>query len=114
VFDAATGQVVQFGGFGTTRQASGLYDQTWTWDGSNWSLRAGSVGPAVKIPVPSPVAVPPSIPCERVPVTTPPTKAVPLQGSCPIAKPGALPGSSGGGASTGTPVTATGTGVVAP
>jgi hypothetical protein len=99
VFDAATGQVVRFGGFGTTKQASGLYDQTWTWDGSNWALRAGSAGPAVRIPLPSPVSVPPSIPCERVPVTTPPTKAVPQpQGSCPIAKPD----------------TANGTGVIAP
>jgi hypothetical protein len=114
-FDAATGQVVQFGGFGTTKRASGLYDQTWTWDGSNWNLRAGSTGPAVKIPVPSPVSVPPAIPCERGPVTTPPTKAVPqLQGFCPVAKPGALPGSSGGGASTGTAATATGAGVIAP
>jgi hypothetical protein len=115
VFDAATGQVVQFGGFGTTRRASGLYDQTWTWDGSNWALRAGSVGPAVRIPVPSPVSVPPSIPCGRVPVTTPPTTTVPQpQGSCPLAKPGALPGGSGGGASTGAAVTATGTGGNAP
>jgi Galactose oxidase, central domain len=114
-FDAGAAQVVEFGGFGTTKRASGLYDQTWTWDGSNWNLRAGSTGPAVKIPVPSPVSVPPAIPCERVPVTTPPTKAVPQpQGFCPVAKPGALPGSSGGGASTGTSVTATGTGVTAP
>jgi hypothetical protein len=114
-FDAATGQVVQFGGSGTTERASGLYDQTWTWDGSNWALRAGTVGPAVRIPVPSPVSVPPSFPCDRVPVTTPPTKAAPQsQSACPVATPAALPGSSGGGASTGTAVTATGTGVIAP
>jgi len=109
-FDAATGQVVRFGGFGTTKPASGLYDQTWTWDGSNWNLRAGSVGPAVKIPVPSPVSVPPSIPCEVRPMTTPPAKAVPQpQGVCPVGRLG-----SSGGASTGAPVTATGTGVIAP
>jgi hypothetical protein len=115
VFDAATGQVLQFGGFGTTKRASGLYDQTWTWDGSNWALRAGSAGPAVKIPVPSPVSVPPSYPCERVPVTTPPTKPVPQPPhACSVATPGVLPGSSAGGASTGTAVTATGTGVIAP
>jgi hypothetical protein len=59
-FDAATGQVVQFGGFGNSKRASGLYDQTWTWDGSNWSLRAGTAGPAVQIPVPSPVSLPPA------------------------------------------------------
>jgi hypothetical protein len=119
-FDAATGQVVQFGGFGTTKRATGLYDQTWTWDGSNWNLRAGSTGPAVKIPVPSPVSVPPPIPCEVRPQTSPPAKAVPqLQGSCSVARPGgigapgALPGSAGG-ASTGTSVTATGTGGIAP
>jgi hypothetical protein len=113
-FDAATGQVVQFGGLGTTNRASGLYDQTWTWDGSNWALRAGSTGPAVKIPVPSPVSVPPSIPCEVFPLTTPPAKAAPQpQGSCSVARPGALPRSAGG-ASTGTSVTATGTGVIAP
>lgn len=115
VFDAATGQVVQFGGFGTTKRATGLYDQTWTWDGSNWALRAGSAGPAVKIPVPSPVSVPPAYPCERVPLTTPPAKAVPQpQHACPVATPGVLPGSSAGGASTGTSVTATGTGVISP
>ena len=86
-FDAATGQVVQFGGFGSSKRASGLYDQTWTWDGSNWNLRAGTAGPAVKIPVPSPVSLPPAI---------------------------GLPGSAGG-ASTGAPVTTTGaSGLIAP
>jgi len=77
----------KFGGFGSSKRASGLYDQTWTWDGSNWNLRAGTAGPAVKIPVPSPVSLPPAI---------------------------GLPGSAGG-ASTGAPVTTTGAaGLIAP
>jgi hypothetical protein len=115
VFDVATGQVVQFGGFGTTTRASGLYDQTWTWDGSNWALRAGTVGPAVRVPVPTPVSVPPTAPCEPVAGTTPPTKAVPQpQDFCPVATPAAVPGSSASGVSTATGVTNSGTGVIAP
>jgi hypothetical protein len=115
-FDATTGQVVRFGGFGTTKPG-GLYDQTWTWDGSNWTLRAGSVGPKVTIPVPSPVSLPPSTPCEILPVTTSPGHAVPsaqpvCAGGKPdssggaVSVPGATPGSPGGAA--------TGSGVIAP
>ena len=53
-----------FGGIGLTGRASGLYNQTWTWDGTDWSLRGGSTAPAVLIPVPSPVSVPPVLPCK--------------------------------------------------
>ena len=65
-YDAATGQVVMFGGAGTTSRATGLYDQTWTWDGSDWTRRGGSEGPSVTIPVPSPVSIPPGPPCEPI------------------------------------------------
>jgi hypothetical protein len=68
-YDAATGQVVMFGGYGATSRETGLYDQTWTWDGANWTQRGGASGPSVTIPVPSPVRVPPGLPCE--PVTAP-------------------------------------------
>jgi hypothetical protein len=68
-YDAATGQVVMFGGYGVTGRATGLYDQTWTWDGSNWTQRGGTTGPSVTFPVPSPVSVPPGLPCE--PAVTP-------------------------------------------
>jgi hypothetical protein len=68
-YDAATGQVVMFGGYGVTSRATGLYDQTWTWDGSDWTQRGGTSGPSVSIPVPSPGSVPPGLPCE--PVTAP-------------------------------------------
>ncbi|HEV3274082.1 MAG TPA: kelch repeat-containing protein [Candidatus Dormibacteraeota bacterium] len=65
-FDASTGQVVIFGGFGTTSHATGMYDQTWTWDGSNWTRRGGSAGPSVTVPVPSPISVPPGLPCKPI------------------------------------------------
>jgi hypothetical protein len=65
-YDAASGQVVMFGGYGTTSRESGLYDQTWTWDGSDWTKRGGTTGPSATIPVPSPVSVPPGLPCEPV------------------------------------------------
>jgi hypothetical protein len=75
-YDAATGQVVMFGGYGVTSRATGLYDQTWTWDGSDWTQRGGASGPSVTIPVPSPGSVPPGLPCE--PVQTPkPSLGVP-------------------------------------
>jgi len=106
-FDAASGQVVRFGGFGSNKFAGGLYDQTWTWDGTAWTLRAGSAGPTVTIPIPSPVAVPPIAPC-----TIPPVHAVPQpQAICSIATPG---DSAGGGSSAGTSVSATGSGAIAP
>jgi hypothetical protein len=73
-YDAATGQVVMFGGYGDSSHATGLYDQTWTWDGTNWSKRGGTSGPSVAIPVPSPVSVPPGLPCE-------PATKVPVAGS---------------------------------
>ena len=57
-YDASTGQVVIFGGFGLTARTDGLYDQTWTWDGTDWTMRGGSATPSVSIPVPSPVSVP--------------------------------------------------------
>jgi hypothetical protein len=89
-YDAATGQVVMFGGYGVTGRATGLYDQTWTWDGSDWTLRGGTSGPSVIIPVPSPVSVPPGLPCEPVaspkpllgaPVTQPATACNGVSGS---------------------------------
>jgi hypothetical protein len=107
-FDAQTGQIVRFGGFGSTKTVSGLYDQTWTWDGSNWTLRGGSRNPTVTFPVPSPVSIPPTAPCGILPVTSPPLRTAPKpQTVCP----GAKPGSSAGGVS-GVPSTASG--VIAP
>jgi hypothetical protein len=79
-YDAASGQVVMFGGYGVTGHATGLYDQTWTWDGADWTQRGGTTGPSVTIPVPSPVSVPPGLPCE--PVVTP--KSPP---GAPVAEP---------------------------
>jgi hypothetical protein len=66
-YDAASGQVVRFGGLNESATASGLYDQTWTWDGSGWTIRGGSVGPRISIPIPSPESVPPSLPCPTAP-----------------------------------------------
>jgi hypothetical protein len=119
VYDAATQQVVMFGGLGVTSRATGLYDQTWTWNGSDWSRRGGSAGPAVTIPAPSPVGVPPGPPCKPLPEPA-------QHNGGPTASPiavcngasGGAPGSSGGvtGVATGTSTnTPTGiSGVVAP
>jgi hypothetical protein len=109
-YDAATGQVVMFGGFGATSRETGLYDQTWTWNGSDWSRRGGTSGPAVTIPAPSPVSVPPGPPCKPAPEPAQPRGAPSVQPTT---------GCSGGGASSGSPggVTGIGTGtsgVVAP
>jgi hypothetical protein len=102
-YDAANGQVVMFGGFGATSRETGLYDQTWTWDGSGWTQRAGSSGPSVTIPVPSPVSVPPGSPC--TPIPSPPLQP---QTVCND-RIGAGSGSTGGSAGT-----TTSSGVVAP
>jgi hypothetical protein len=109
-YDAASGQVVMFGGYGVTGHATGLYDQTWTWDGSDWTQRGGTSGPSVTFPVPSPVSVPPGLPCE--PVVTPKS---PL--GAPVAEPQTVcNGVSGGGSgSTGSAGgVAVGSGVAAP
>lgn len=79
-YDAATGEVVLFGGYGTTSRATGLYDQTWTWDGSDWAQRGGTSGPSVTFPIPSPISVPPGLPCEPIQAPKPPLGA-------PIAQP---------------------------
>jgi hypothetical protein len=107
-FDVATGQVVLFGGFGTTNRDTGLYDQTWTWDGADWTRRGGSSGPGVTIPVPSPISVPPGPPCKPAPAT-PPVGA-------PAQPPTICNGIAGGvsGSSGGAPSVATSSGVVAP
>jgi hypothetical protein len=103
-YDAATGQVVLFGGLREAASASGLYDQTWTWDGSAWTMRGGGAGPRIGIPIPSPVSVPPSLPC--------PTEPPPAAGGPQIPQPQiACTGSDSPG---GAPAIAKGTGVVAP
>jgi len=95
VYDANTGQIVLFGGFGLTARADGLYDQTWTWDGTTWALRAGSALPSVSIPIPSPVSVPPS--CPLPPVAKPvPEPAI----ACPMIPAEGVSGSSGSSASS--------------
>jgi hypothetical protein len=115
-FDAQNGQIVRFGGFGGNKTVNGLYDQTWTWDGSSWTLRAGNHNPTVTFPVPSPVGIPPTVPCEILPgasllVTSPPLRTAPRpQTMCP----GAKPGSSAGGVSTGMTVPSSASGVIAP
>lgn len=109
-YDAASGQVIVFGGYGATSHSAGLYDQTWTWDGTDWTQRGGASGPSVTIPVPIPVSVPPGLPCE--PVVGPD-----LPVSSPIAQPQPIcNGSSGagsGGTGSATGVSA-GSGVAAP
>lgn len=98
-YDAATGQVVVFGGAGTTSQRTGLYDQTWTWDGSDWVQRGGTSGPSVIIPVPSPVSVPPGLPCEPIAVPAQPagTAAAQPKGVCGVTSGGATGTGAGSG-----------------
>ena len=104
VYDAQSSQVVLFGGISYTSRASGLYDQTWTWDGSDWTLRGGSTTPAVRIPVPTPVSVPPSLPCNGSPAAVPPGAPEPqiaCSGGGSGSGGGAVSGSGGAPAGTG-------------
>jgi Galactose oxidase, central domain len=118
-YDASTGQVVIFGGSGFSGHAGGLYNQTWTWDGSDWSLRGGSTSPAVTIPVPSPVSVPPALPCNS-PVHTAPSDVQQPQYACSGSTPGRTGGGSGsasggsGGTATGASGSASSTGILTP
>ncbi len=117
-YDASTGQVVIFGGIGFNGPASGLYNQTWTWDGTDWSLRGGSTAPAVTIPVPSPVSVPPATPCNTLQPAQPDVPQP--QYACAGSSPGETGGGSGsasgssGGAATGSSGSASSSGVLAP
>jgi hypothetical protein len=114
VFDAATGQVVVFGGAGMSSHQAGLYNQTWTWDGSNWTQRGGSAGLAVVIPEPSPVSIPPCLPVNP---TTKPAQRVQTSAAQPAAVcPGVSAGSIGGSSGSAGTVTgvSTGSGAVAP
>jgi hypothetical protein len=108
-YDAATGQVVLFGGFASSSHASGLYDQTWTWDDSTWTMRGGSSGPSVPIPVPTPGSVPPEPPCEPIAEPAGTTGTVPAPHTICNGTGGSASGNPGSG-----PVNASGSGVVAP
>ncbi len=109
-YDATTGHVVLFGGFAAGAHASGLYDQTWTWDGTTWTMRGGSKGPSVPIPIPSPVSLPPGPPCSPLaePANMPGTPAPAPHIIC-YGGSGSAPGSPGKASAT-----APGSGVVAP
>ena len=76
-YDSATGEVVLFGGeiLGSTSTAGQVAGDTWTWDGSDWTLRAGSP-PASATPAPSgtPVILPATAPAVP-PTVTGPTSA---------------------------------------
>ena len=111
VFDGATGQVVIFGGAGTSSRQAGLYDQTWTWDGSNWTQRGGSAGLSVVIPVPSPVSIPPCLPINPAPEPVQTAAAQPAA-VCPGTSTGSIGG--GSGSTGGVTGVATGSGAVAP
>ncbi|MGA8633346.1 MAG: hypothetical protein WB805_00650 [Candidatus Dormiibacterota bacterium] len=114
VFDAATGQVVVFGGAGTTSHQAGLYNQTWTWDGSSWTQRGGSAGISVVIPEPSPVSIPP---CPPVNPAAKPAQGAQTSAAQPaVACPGGIAGSIGGASGSAGSVTGvtTGSGAVAP
>jgi hypothetical protein len=117
-YDASSGQVVMFGGIGFSGHAGGLYNQTWTWNGSDWSLRGGSTWPAVPVPAPSPVSVPPALPCS-IPVHKAPSDVPQPPDACAGSTPGSTGGGSGasgsaGGAATGASDSASSTGVLAP
>ncbi len=42
-YDAATGTIVMFGGYGTRRLGG-----TWTWDGSTWTKQAPATSPTAR------------------------------------------------------------------
>jgi hypothetical protein len=107
-YDAATGSVVVFGGIAVTQRTSGLYDQTWTWGGTGWSRVAGSSGPSVTIPIPSPVSVPPGPPCNPI------AKPAPAAGTTQVPPSVICNGSGGGMGSSSGGSSGSGTGVVAP
>jgi hypothetical protein len=103
-YDPTTSQVVLFGGFGAADHEQGLFDQTWTWDSSEWSMRAGTEGPSVRIDIPQPGVEPPISTCPAVPMA-PAGKPQPLiactgggtgnTGSGVTGEPGSVPGSAG-------------------
>jgi hypothetical protein len=95
-YDAKTNQVVLFGGETFNGPGVAINDSTWIWDGARWLQRGG--GPAVAVPTPKPLQIPPSTPC-----LTPATKP-PADGALPACPPpsatgsGGEPGSAGGAA----------------
>jgi hypothetical protein len=97
-FDGATGQVVLFGGQlqGDTSTAGTVAGDTWTWNGSDWALRAGGVpSPSAApsgwaTPVASPVMVPgsaPATPPQTIAPLAPTTAATPAGSVSPTATP---------------------------
>jgi hypothetical protein len=90
-FDSGAREIVLFGGLGfktTATRADNLpvRNTTWTWDGSRWSLRGGSV-PKPTTPAPRPLP-----PCPlRLPAADGPAKPLP---TCPTSRGVPLPAAS--------------------
>lgn len=47
-FDLARGRTVLFGGYDATATSATVHNDTWEWDGTNWSLRATPAAPAAR------------------------------------------------------------------
>jgi uncharacterized protein (TIGR03437 family) len=48
-YDSAHGQVVLFGGFTGETQNEVLFNDTWVWDGSNWTKKSPQTSPSARI-----------------------------------------------------------------
>lgn len=49
-FDSATGQLILFGGFNTVPGTGVFYNDTWTWDGTNWNPLSPTTSPSPRVP----------------------------------------------------------------
>jgi hypothetical protein len=88
-YDTVTGQVVLFGG----ATQSGLSNETWTWDGTNWRLLTGTVSalptspPSIAPPLPSGGATgapgQPVLPSNRACPAAPSSNLHELEPACP-------------------------------
>lgn len=98
-FDAATGQVVLFGGQGSSSMSgSGTLDaDTWTWDGRDWTQRATGPSPAASTSASAsasasaPASAFASASASGVPTSASPAVSVPTSSAMPLPYPVGTP-----------------------
>ena len=92
-YDGATGQVVLFGGQALSSMSSSgaLDDNTWTWDGQDWTQRGAGPSPAASTSASASASAPASASASAVPTSASPAVSVPTSSAMPLPYPVVTP-----------------------
>lgn len=92
-FDAATGQVVLFGGQASSSMSSSgaLDDDTWTWDGQDWTQQATGTSPAASTSASASASASAPASASGVPTSASPGVSLPTSSAMPLPYPVGTP-----------------------